>query len=106
LETGEHLEPIEQAAHDREMLGRAGSADEGMRPGQLDVAGGRRAVEGPKSVFGKHPQRRLGVRRIAIDPDRRRRLREEILDNANVRLAMTSVGNQRAMVSSWDLRVA
>ena len=45
LEAGEDLDAVQQAADDREMLRRARGVDEGVRPGQLEVAAGRCLVE-------------------------------------------------------------
>ena len=105
LETGENLDAVEQAANDGEVLVRPGCVDERMSPRQLQVAPGRGTVEGPKRVIGKDREGGLRVGRVAIDPDRRGRLRQQILNHADIRLAPDVVENQRQVAARRQLGI-
>ncbi len=88
LEAGEDFDAVQQAAHDGEMLGGAGGVDERMCPGQLEVAARRRGIERPERMIRESHERRILIRRIAIDEDGRDRLGQEVLDDADVGFAV------------------
>ena len=106
LEAGKDLDAVEHSADHRDVLRRAGRIDEGLRPGELEVAAGGRPVQRSQGVGGKCLLGGVGVRRIAIDPDGGGGLGEQILDDPDIGLAVDVVEDQRQVAARRKLAVA
>ena len=87
------------------MFWRTSGTDEGMGPGELEVAPRCGRVECPERVLGKHLQRRTRIRRIAINPDRGGCLPEQVLDDPDVGFPMDVVEDQRQVAPRWKLGI-
>src|SRR5438105_10160165 len=87
------------------MFRRAGGADEGVRPGQLEVAAGGCLVEHPERMVGQALERGVLICRIAIDEDGRDCLGQEVLDDADVGFAVDVLEDQWEITRSEERRV-
>src|SRR2546421_2838875 len=88
------------------MFGRAGGADERVRPGQLEVAAGGCVVERPERMVGQDLERGVLICRIAINEDSRDRLGHEVLDDADVGFAVDVLEDQWEITAGGGRRGA